>query len=1229
MNARAPIDHGTGRSFTLSVGVLASGIVTSALGLLALLGWVLGLPLLATFGVDLMPMAPSTALLFLLYGAAICLRARLPLSRRAFRISVTAGCLGALVAFLLFTLGCLDMQWPVERLGLNATRTVRGAHIGHMSPVTAVCFLVLSVSFLISLSRSATRPWRVALALGSAGVLLGICLVFLLAYLYGAPLLYGGRFIPPALNTILAFAMLGLALLLLAGQPAGLFGGSPTEGSRTAFPLVLIFALLAAGIVATGYIYYRHYEQHHRTEIEHQLAAIAELKVDELALYRNERLGDAYVLYRNPAFSALVRRLLEKPADAEAPRQLEDWLGKYLTHYHYNQIRLLDAQGATRLLLPGGLRPTTPNTELDTSEVLRSGQVVFQDFYRHEYDHRVYLAVLVPILDVVDANRPLGVLVIRIDPATYLYPLIQKWPTPSRTAEILLVRREGNEAVFLNELKFQSNTALNLRVSLGKTEFSAVKAVLGQKGIVEGQDYCGCPTIADVRAVPNSPWFLVARIDSAEVYAPLHERLWLTVLLAGLLLISAGAGAGLLWRQQRVQFYKEQAQAEAALRRSEAKFRTLYDSTSDAVMLLDPKGFFDCNPATLAMFGCATREEFCSKHPTDVSPPVQPDGTDSLTLARQYIAMAMEKGSLSFEWMHKRADTGETFPSEVLLNPLELDGKRVLQTVVRDITERKRSEESLRLQSAALEAAANAIVITDLNGTIQSVNPAFTALTGYTAQEAVGQNPRVLKSGKQDEAFYRNLWQTISSGQVWSGELTNRRKDGSFYAEEMTITPMRNADGVIARYIAIKQDITGRKELEVQMERLHTEHATVLNSLGEGVHWVDVDGRIKYENPAAVKMLGYEVSDLLGKPAHATMHHTRADGSAYPQSECLIYATLRDGKVRRVTDEVFWRNDGSSFAVDYICSPVCDQNGRSGGSVVIFTDVTERKRMEKVQSCLSQLAYQLSLLSDAPQAVRLVADAAQDLLGWDACFLRLRSSDLARVQYVLNMDTVEGRRVEAPSLPGSAPLGPMEERVMRDGAQIILRSSESDGTPGLIPFGDTGRRSVSLLFVPLRHRGQYFGLFSIQSYRVGAYDRAALDLLQTLADHAAGALERIRAEQELEKVHKQLVEASRRGGMAEIATNVLHNVGNVLNSVNISTTLVVESVKQSKASSLARVVGLLQEHAHDLGEFITNDSGGKHVPAHLAQLAEHLLAEQETNARELASLQRNIEHIKA
>ncbi len=140
----------------------------------------------------------------------------------------------------------------------------------------------------------------------------------------------------------------------------------------------------------------------------------------------------------------------------------------------------------------------------------------------------------------------------------------------------------------------------------------------------------------------------------------------------------------------------ERKQQEAALKESETKLRTLFESTSDAVMLLDEKGFFDCNLATLAMFGCESKEIFCTKHPADLSPPEQPNGTDSLTLANQHIARANQRGREHFEWVHKRLDTGAPFSAEVLLNAMRIKGRPVLQAVVRDITERKRAEDEIR-----------------------------------------------------------------------------------------------------------------------------------------------------------------------------------------------------------------------------------------------------------------------------------------------------------------------------------------------------------------------------------------------------------------------------------------------------------------------------------------------------------------------------------------------------
>jgi len=152
----------------------------------------------------------------------------------------------------------------------------------------------------------------------------------------------------------------------------------------------------------------------------------------------------------------------------------------------------------------------------------------------------------------------------------------------------------------------------------------------------------------------------------------------------------------------------ERKLSEEALHKSEIKLRTLYDSTSDAVMLIDDKGYFDCNLASLKMFGIPNLESFYSQNPADLSPEMQPNGLSSASMVKKQNGIAFEKGSNRFEWVHRRADTGENFDAEVLLNAMMLDGRNVLQATVRDISQRKREEETLRQAKEAAEQAAKA-----------------------------------------------------------------------------------------------------------------------------------------------------------------------------------------------------------------------------------------------------------------------------------------------------------------------------------------------------------------------------------------------------------------------------------------------------------------------------------------------------------------------------------------
>ncbi len=170
----------------------------------------------------------------------------------------------------------------------------------------------------------------------------------------------------------------------------------------------------------------------------------------------------------------------------------------------------------------------------------------------------------------------------------------------------------------------------------------------------------------------------------------------------------------------------------------------------------------------------------------------------------------------------------ESFAVQIAIS---LHNLRLAQKMQAELSARKQAEENLSLQSAALEAAANAIAITDKNGTIQWVNTAWVTLTGYSKEESIGHSARIIKSGIHDALFYKNMWDTILSGKVWRGDLVNKRRDGSLYFEEETITPVLDKQGNVTHFIAIKLDITKRKQAESDLEHLaRTDTLTGVNN---------------------------------------------------------------------------------------------------------------------------------------------------------------------------------------------------------------------------------------------------------------------------------------------------------------------------------------------------------------------------------------------------------------
>ena len=268
--------------------------------------------------------------------------------------------------------------------------------------------------------------------------------------------------------------------------------------------------------------------------------------------------------------------------------------------------------------------------------------------------------------------------------------------------------------------------------------------------------------------------------------------------------------------------------AESRERASETRYRRLFEAAKDGILILDAETgrIVDVNPFMTELTGYA-REELLGSPLWETGP------FKDIAASKISFAELQANNYVRYEDLPLKTRAGQEVAVEFISNVYLVDDAKVIQCNIRDIRVRKRAEVALARLAAAIAQAAEAVVITDPAGIIEYVNPAFEAGTGYGKDEVLGRNPRLLKSGVQDERFYRSLWETISSGAVWRGRLVNRKKDGSLFHEDATISSVRDSAGVITSYIAVKRDVTASNALEAQF--LQAQKMEAVGRLAGGV----------------------------------------------------------------------------------------------------------------------------------------------------------------------------------------------------------------------------------------------------------------------------------------------------------------------------------------------------------------------------------------------------------
>ena len=447
-----------------------------------------------------------------------------------------------------------------------------------------------------------------------------------------------------------------------------------------------------------------------------------------------------------------------------------------------------------------------------------------------------------------------------------------------------------------------------------------------------------------------------------------------------------------------VQDVTESRRLGQALRESEARIRLLLDSTAEAIYGVDTDGYCTfVNRALLRLLGYDDPSELIGQHIHERIHYAHPDGRPYPSKdCRIYQAYIREEETHCDTEVFWRKD-GTPIQVEYWSYPMRREGQVVgaVATFI-DIRVRQEKAAHLRLQGAALEAAANAILITDRHGIIQWTNPAFGALTGYQAEEAVGRNPRELvRSGLHSREFYEDLWRTILEGRVWRGELTNRRKDGSHYLEDMTITPVPDPDGGIGHFIAVKQDVTERGAAEAALQAAGERYRELVSRIPVGVYRYrmlgDGSDRLDYVSPRFCEMLAVDEQAVLEDIARAFAVVHPED---LPGVRAQFEAARRDREPFEwegrclVQGETRWlRTEGRATVAE-------------GGDLLwdgVLIDITERREAEdrlRLDSAVIACTRDSVMITDLEASILSVNPAFTTITGYPEAEVRGRNPSL-------------------------------------------------------------------------------------------------------------------------------------------------------------------------------------------------------------------------------------------
>lgn len=535
---------------------------------------------------------------------------------------------------------------------------------------------------------------------------------------------------------------------------------------------------------------------------------------------------------------------------------------------------------------------------------------------------------------------------------------------------------------------------------------------------------------------------------------------------------------------------------------SEAKFRSLIESSNDGISLLDLDGnILFVNSRKVAMLGYDNAEELTGINGFSIFPEKE---------RKEFQANEDEfrkNGFLPNTETRMLCKDGSIIPVEINLRLIIHDNSRsqFIMTTTRDISERKKAEAQLKQLSQAVKQSPASVVITNSQGVIEYVNPKFSEVTGYTLEEAIGNKPSVLKSGYQSDEVYRELWQTISSGKVWQGDLHNKKKNGDFFWEAASISPIIGDNGEVTHYLAVKEDITQKKMAEEAIQESEKKFRTLFETSNDAIFIMDNEQFIDC-NPAALKMFACRADDMIGSSPTNFSPPYQPNGADSQQMASEKIKIASSGG----TQTFEWKHkrcNGSLFDAE-VSLNTFSMKGKEYLQATV-RDITERKREELRRQIQLNIAKAILTSESIELLINYVKEQLSLLIDTSNFIVALYDADTDMMQPVIYKDEMEGyaQWPATQSLSG---------QIIKLGVKLLLQRDEITQFAAERHLRLIGTPAACWMGVPLMVDNKIAGAMATQSYTdLNAFGPNDLALLEMVAYQTGVFIERRKMLQEL------------------------------------------------------------------------------------------------------------------